>query len=203
MSFNLSNLYRSIINDILLHDTRICLVDSISQKTIYKVLKYYFTKQILELKPNYEKIISASEKISNATDTNLMEVILNIAKDFSQNNMNSLTGINNFSIYYMFGISILSSMSEKINGVFKKTELLEVFKTQYSNSNHTNHSHIESLLVSFLSSLFAKFATNIINYVCTKIIIDDKTENNIRRITEEILEIIDDDDPFDLINKTD
>jgi hypothetical protein len=205
MSFNLSNLYRNILNDIFLHDTRLHLVDSITQKSIYKVCKYYFAKKIIELIPNNDTISSASDKIANATDENLMEVIIDIAKEIFKNDLNHLANINNFNTYYMMGLNYLSALSGKINGIFKKTELLNIFKSQYANSNHNDIPYIKSLFVSFLSSLFAKSLVITLDELTNKIIIDDrliiddKTEEDVYKITKEISDIIEEDDIFDLI----
>ena len=204
MSFNLSNVYRNIINDILLHDSRLHLIDLITKKKIYKVCKFYAVKTIMTLKLENDKILSISNNLLNANDSNLMEVIIEITKEITNEIFQSNS--NNFSMYFLIGFGVLSSYSTKINEVFKKTNYLQLFKTEYLNIKSDDNKYKKTLLINFLSSLFARTLVIYIDEIGEKILIDEKlkiddnTEENVFRFTKEIESICEDNDIFDQIN---
>jgi hypothetical protein len=197
MSFNLSNLYRNIFNDIFLHDSRLYLIDLITQKTIYKVCKFYLIKQILELNFNNEIIIEIGNKLQNATNSNLLELIIEIFQQYIQPNTN-IQSNTNINYLITISISMLVNDSTKINQTFEKTNCLEIFKKEYPNSDNKN-----LLIINFIASLFIKTGIILIDEISKKVIIDDKlkiddgTEENIYRLTKEIESICEQNDIFD------
>jgi len=202
MSFNLSNFYRNIFNDIFLHDSRLYLIDLITQKTIYKVCKFYLIKQILELNLNNEIIIEIGNKLQNTTNSNLLELIIEIIQQYIQPDPNIQSNPNilqsNINYFITISISMLVKYSTKINQTFKKTNCLKIFKKEYPNSDNKN-----LLIINFIASLFIKTGIIFIDEIIKQVIIDDKlkiddeTEENIYKLTKEIESICEQNDIFD------